>query len=172
MKAVKWLDQHFEEFLLCVLLLIMFLVTMLQITMRTFSNSLPWAEELTRYCLIYSGFLSLGYTVQNNSILKVDILTGMFPTFLQKILEVVLLLVTGLIFGYLFYESIDLVQKIKATNQISSALRLPMYMLYTATLSGFFLGTLRCVQGLFLKVTGFFPSKQVELDGTTGGNSL
>lgn len=170
MKGLKWLDRHFEESLLCLLLLVMFVIMMIQIVLRAMGNSLPWAEELTRDCLIFSGFLSLGYTIQKNTILKVDIITGLFPQRIQKVLGVLLLLVTGLTFGYLFYESIGLVQVIKGTNQISSALRFPIYLLYVTTVIGFFFGTLRCIQGMIQMIRGFF--RQDDGAQTEGGEPV
>jgi len=180
MNVIKWLDEHFEEFFLCILLIVMFVVMMAQVALRTFGNSLSWAEELTRYCLICSGFLSLGYTVRKDTILKVDIVTSMFPAKIQKLLNVLLFAITGIIFGYLFFESLGLVSAIKATNQISSALRLPMYILYVVCSIGFFLGTVRCAQSVIQKIMHFSDSegpktnleKELEQTREEGGESV
>lgn len=180
MKALKLLDKHFEEIIMCVLLTLMFTIMMVQVVMRMADNSLPWAEELTRYCLIYSGFLSIGYTVRKDTILKVDILTSAFPEAVQKVLNIVLLAVTGATFGFLFLHSIELVGKIKATNQLSSALRFPMYLLYIAAVIGFLLGVVRCIQGIIIRIktfrTGDVPKtnilKELELNNVQGGDEL
>lgn len=172
MKIWKWVDQHLEESLMCLLLTVMFLVMMAQVVLRTFGNSLSWAEELTRYCLICSGFLSLGYTVHKQTILKVDIVTSLLPQGMQRVLDLLLYLVTGLVFGFLLWESISLVGAIKATNQLSSALRFPIYLLYVSCVVGFLLGTLRCVQVLVDKLLHF---RQVPPSGpqphTKGGDA-
>jgi len=175
MKALKWLDKHFEESIMCVLLTCMFVIMMVQILMRMAGNSLPWAEELTRDCLIYSGFLSMGYTVRKDTILKVDILTSAFPKAVQKVLDVVLLIVTGSTFGFLFFHSIELVGKIKATNQLSSALRFPIYLLYVAAVVGFLFGAIRCIQSIIVKIKTFSTSTapktnlEKELENTAAG---
>ena len=51
MKAVKWLDRHFEEILLVTLLFIMMIIMGIQIVARyALGNSLSWSEEITRFC--------------------------------------------------------------------------------------------------------------------------
>ena len=60
MKAVKWLDRHFEEILLVALLFIMMIIMGIQIVARyALGNSLSWSEEITRFCFIWTGFLSI-----------------------------------------------------------------------------------------------------------------
>jgi len=65
MKVLRWLDDHLEEYILAVLLVTISCVMMLQIIMRyIFNSSLPWPEELTRYCFVWSGFLGIGYSIK------------------------------------------------------------------------------------------------------------
>lgn len=57
MKAIKWLDRHFEEILLVALLFAMMIIMGIQIFARyALSNSLSWSEEITRFCFIWTGF--------------------------------------------------------------------------------------------------------------------
>ena len=46
MRFLKWLDEHFEEYILSGLLVVISVVMMLQVIMRyVFNASLSWAEE-------------------------------------------------------------------------------------------------------------------------------
>ncbi len=68
MKVLKWLDEHLEEALLVVFLVVMCLLTGFQVFMRKVLNSsLTWSEELNRFCYIWSGFLSIGYCIKKGS---------------------------------------------------------------------------------------------------------
>ena len=56
MKVVKWLDEHMEEFLLVILLVVIACVSLLQVIIRKIPwiPSLTWAEEFCRFCWIWS----------------------------------------------------------------------------------------------------------------------
>jgi len=67
MKLVKWLDKHLEEILLVALLFVMMIIMGIQILARyALGNSLSWSEEITRFCFIWTGFLSISYCVKNS----------------------------------------------------------------------------------------------------------
>mgnify|MGYP004463633691 FL=1 len=52
-KALKWLDDNLEEFLLVLLLLGMAVIMGIQVFSRfALKESLSWTEELTRYLFI------------------------------------------------------------------------------------------------------------------------
>lgn len=71
MKAVKWLNRHAEEVLLVIMLIAMLLVEVAQIFMRrVMGASLSWAEEIVRYLFVWFGFLSISFTIQNQSALR------------------------------------------------------------------------------------------------------
>ena len=73
MKLVKWLDKHLEEILLVALLFVMMIIMGIQILARyALGNSLSWSEEITRFCFIWTGFLSC--------ILRRPVATGAFAS--------------------------------------------------------------------------------------------
>ena len=73
MKLVKWLDKHLEEILLVALLFVMMIIMGIQILARyALGNSLSWSEEITRFCFIWTGFLSISYCVKNSKSIKIE----------------------------------------------------------------------------------------------------
>lgn len=56
MKVVKWLDEHMEEFLLVILLVVIACVSLLQVIIR----KIPWIPSLTRR---RSSAVSVGFGV-------------------------------------------------------------------------------------------------------------
>lgn len=59
MKAIKWLDENFEEFIMIIFLILLTCIMMLQVVMRYFfHNPLSWAEEACRYSFVYSVMLA------------------------------------------------------------------------------------------------------------------
>jgi TRAP-type C4-dicarboxylate transport system permease small subunit len=148
-RIFKWLDEYFEEYVLLALLAVISCVMLLQVCMRfIFNNSLPWPEELTRYCFIWSTFISISYCVKKRTMLRIDLLAQALPRILRHSLEIVTELIVFVFFGYLFFNSIDVVKAIYASGQISPANGIPMYLIYIATTVGFALTLVRCIQSI------------------------
>ncbi len=147
MKVLKWLDEHLEEYVLSGLLVVISVVMMLQVIMRyVFNSSLSWAEEASRYAFVWSALVSIGYSIKENSILKVDTLIEILPAGLKHLLIMLINIAVTLFFGYLFISSIPAVQRVMMTGQTSPALKIPLGWIYFAAIAGFFLATVRSIQ--------------------------
>jgi len=158
-RLLKWLDDNLEETLLMILLVAISVVMMAQVIMRYFfRQSMSWPEEFCRFCFVYSGFLSMGYCVKKGKMLKVDILLGLFPAVMQKVLDLLSRLVTLAFFVYLTYHSYFAVVKSMQGGNKSAAMELPMWIIYASVLIGSFLASVRQVQDL----VGFFKPKKEE----------
>ena len=150
-RVLKWLDENLEETLLMILLVAITVVMMAQVIMRyCFRSSMPWPEEFCRFCFVYSGFLSMGYCVKKGKMLKVDILVGFFPAVVQKILDLAGRIVTFLFFGYLsFYAYLATMNSMRGGMR-STAMEIPMWIIYASVLIGAVLGCIRQGQDLYL----------------------
>lgn len=150
-KVVYWLDEHFEESLLLILLAVLSCTMMLQVIMRyVFSNALPWAEELCRYCFVYTGFISIPYTVKKGIGIKVDVIYRLFPGFIKKVLNFFYEILQLVFYGYLCYSSIAVVEGAIANGAKSSALRIPLSCIYIILPIGFGIASIRLIQKLVL----------------------
>ena len=88
MKVLKWLDEHLEEALLVVFLVVMCLLTGFQVFMRKVLNSsLTWSEELNRFCYIWSGFLSIGYCIKKGTEIRIDMAVNALPRRLRAAVD-------------------------------------------------------------------------------------
>ena len=149
MKFWKWLDENFEEAILMIFLVIMSVVMMAQVIMRYFFKaSMPWPEEFCRMMFVFSGFLSMGYCVRKNKMLKVDILLGFFPEWLKNVIDWVGKIVTLLFFAYLAVKSWDTVQAQKMLNMTTPAMGWPWWMVYASVTVGAALGVIRQIEDL------------------------
>ena len=61
MKALKWLDEHFEEIFLVIFLVLITCVSLIQVIFKKvpFLASLTWTDEFCRYMWIWTVFMSL-----------------------------------------------------------------------------------------------------------------
>ncbi len=151
MKGLRFLDRNFEAIFLAVLIGVIAFNTCLQCFMRYIMKSpLPWTDELSKYCLIYSGFLSVGYCVRNHAMIRVNIIEALIPKRAYAILSMFVTALMLIFFILLFSASIKVFRDFFTSKALSPALQIPMYYLYGGGLFGFALGIIRCVQSLII----------------------
>ena len=157
MKTIKWLDEHFEETLLVILLVLISFVELIQVIVRNvpFIPALKWAEEFCRFCWIWSVFLSLPYTIRKASMLRVTVLLDLMPPKVKNVINIIVDLVTAATMCLLGVNSISVIQKIIKSGETSPAMKWPMWIIYSMMLVGFFLATLRGLQQAYIHIKRF-----------------
>ena len=149
MKAIKWVYAHAEEVVLCILLTVIVLVSGVQVVTRyVFNNSLTWSEELCRYLYVWSGFMTVSYCIHNGSIIKIDTVVMFLPKAVQKALDVVTTIVSFVVVVLLFKASLGVVGNVMATGQLTSAMRLPIWLVYICAPIGYGCIVIRLVEHL------------------------
>lgn len=157
MKVLKWLDAHFEETILCILLVIITCVSLLQVVIRKvpFIPALTWAEEFCRFCWIWSVFLSLPYTLRMGNMLRVTALLDILPEVVRKTLNLIVYALTTVCMALLGFYSIFVVQGIYVSGETSPAMLWPMWIVYSMMLVGFFLAVVRGIQQIVIHAKNF-----------------
>lgn len=161
MKVIKWLDEHFEETILIVLLVMISCVELIQVIFRNlpFVPALTWAEEFCRFCWIWSVFLSLPYTIRKGSMLRVNVLLDVFPQKVRTVLNIFVDLVTTASMILLGVTSISVIDKIMKSGETSPAMCWPMWIIYSVMFLGFFGGAVRGLQQAYLHIRHFNDKK-------------
>lgn len=156
MKVFKWLDMHFEETLLVILLILIAFIELIQVIIRNIPwiPALTWAEEFCRFCWIWSVFLSLPYTIRNASMLRVSAVLDAVPEKAKRILNISADVITALVMLLLGVNSIGVVKSIAFSGEKSPAMLWPMWIVYSIILAGFLGGFLRAVQMTVLHLKG------------------
>ena len=148
-KAWKVLDQHLEEAILGVFLLLITAVIFIQIIFRyAISSSLIWPEEFARYCLVCSTIFSLAYCMRKGIMMKIDIVANLLPKSVRNVLNFAIYLLSFCLYLYLFYYSIDVARTAADTSQKSAAMQIPMSLIYwicTFALALTVFRTLQCI---------------------------
>lgn len=163
MKIVRWLDNHFEEALLAILLVIIVVVSFMQVVIRKVPSipALTWAEEFCRFCWIWSVFLSVPYTIRKGSMLRVSVLLDILPDTLHKIVNIVVEVITTLSMALLAFYSVGVVNDIRLSAETSPAMLWPMWIIYSMMLIGFSLAVIRGIQQIVIQVTHFKGGKSI-----------
>jgi TRAP-type C4-dicarboxylate transport system permease small subunit len=157
MKVIKWLDEHAEEALLVILLVVIACVSLLQVIVRKlpFIPSLTWAEEFCRFMWIWSVFLSLPYTIRKSNMLRVSVLLDMLPQVARKIINILVDLITAGCMLLLAVYSVQVVRDIMLSGETSPAMQWPMWIVYLVMLIGFVWAFLRGIQMAVIHVMHF-----------------
>lgn len=152
MKVLKWLDQNLEEVLLAALLVVLTSLITLNVILRyALGSGITWSEEVCRYTLVFSCFISIPHWVRRGSGIAVDLVVQMAPEKVKKILRICTTTLTLLFFAFLFTASVSLFFSVAATGQRSGAITwLEMKWVYTAPIIGFGLAAIRGIQALGL----------------------
>lgn len=157
MKVLKWLDEHFEETLLVICLILIAVVCLIQVIIRNIPwiPSLQWAEEFCRFAWIWSVFLSLPYTIRKGKMLRVNVLLDLMPHVIRKTINIAVDVVITACMGLLAYYSIDVTAKIASSAELSPAMLWPMSIIYGVMLAGYALGAVRGVQMTIIHIMHF-----------------
>lgn len=168
MKAIKWLDEHFEEAIMVLLLVLIACVELIQVIVRNlpFIPALTWAEEFCRFCWIWSVFVSLPYTIRRGSMLRVSVLLDLFPPKVRNMINILVDLVTGGAMLLLGWHAVGVVRSICLSGETSPAMLWPMWIVYSIMLLGFFLGMLRSLQQAYIHIRSFNTDAMSSLEQT------
>lgn len=146
MKVLKFIDEQFEKWFLIVSLIVMVLVTFIQIVLRWFNAATVWAEEFSRYVMLYQVWVGASYAVHEDAHIRITALIGKLSGGRRRGMDLVVLTLWLLFALWLTVEGCVLVGKIVAMGQVSSAMRIPMTIPYASVPIGGALMTIRLVQ--------------------------
>lgn len=151
MKVLKWLDENFEEKIMASALWGIVVIMGIQVIMRyIFKSSLKWSEEVSRYLFIWMVFIGMSYGIKRKSHMRIDMLEHFFPK-LRKGLEFLADSCFLIFAAYMIGPGISVIKSLIITGQTSPAAEMPMYVVYTGLLVGFFLVLFRIVQKYILR---------------------
>lgn len=129
LKPIDWLEDA-----ICVLTLgSVSLIIFGQVISRYFFEYTPiWSEELSRFLVVWSIFIGVAIGVRKNQHIGVDAIIRFLPHKLKLASEVLLNLIGIVVIGILVYTSITFIQHTREFEQLSPAMRIPMYIPYIA----------------------------------------
>ena len=156
------MDAQFERLRCAISRGILTFVMLLQIVMRyVFQHSLSWPEEFSRYCFVYITFLTFGYCIQHDSMLRLDIIKEVLPKKAWDVLQVIVILISAAFFLIMLLYSFDLLQSMRETGRVSAALGIPYFYIYLSTTVGFALALFRTAQRIWRALAGHFKKGEV-----------
>lgn len=146
-KAIHWLDEYFEEFLMVLFLAAMTIIMGIQVFSRYILGiSLSWSEEITRYLFIWSAFLSVSLCTKKCISIKIDQFIQLFPKRGKSLFKLLNLTIEFIFFVYLVPFSFIYLRSTVESGQVSPAMGLPMYYVQSAPFICFIITAFRIAQ--------------------------
>jgi C4-dicarboxylate transporter DctQ subunit len=155
MKLGKYLFDHLEHYLLAAFMAAITVVVFIQVAARQLGNSLPWSEELTRYLLVWITMIGASEGVKRASHVGVEVFTMLLPLKLRKLVNI-LSLAVSLAFCVLVVRYSFLIIRLQiVNNQITPAMRIPIWFAYAALPVGSVLMSIRYIQVIIRSIKEF-----------------
>lgn len=148
-KKFKWYDE-IESSICVVILTVMLAVLFYQVVARYgFGVTNAWCDELSRYALVWFGYLSACYAIVHNAHIKIDLFLKVWPRSwrdgIQK-LSYVVFLVYALVVAYF---SAEWLYGLMRSGAITLGLRLPMALFCAIVPISHVIMALRLVQLIY-----------------------
>ena len=142
-KMLKHLND-FEEHILAFLLPVM-CITICIATFSRFTNIfiITWAEELTRYCMVWMTYFGISAAAKRGEHFCVTVFADMLPVAFQKVISVIRMILL-LVFTFVVTKyGFTILENQLGMKQISPSLNWPMWGVYSVIIIGSVLMTIR-----------------------------
>ena len=142
----RWLD-NIEEYILLFLFPLMVIVVFVATCVRYLTvMSLPWAEEVARYSMVWIAYIGASLGIKRNAHLGVEAVLLLLPQGTRKYFDYLRYLIIILFNVLIAYYTFQIIQSQISTEQVSPSLRIPMWFAYGAVPVGAVLMAWRCIQ--------------------------
>lgn len=140
--------RKIEETFTAVLLLIITFLLFINVVLRVFGLSIDWAEEFSRYSIIWITFIGGSICIYKGAHIGIDSITALLSS-KGKIFLSIFTIIVSLVFSVIFTaKTFNLVKVTFITGQLSSTLEVPMWIVYAAMPVGGVLMIIRFLQSL------------------------
>ena len=147
MNALKKFFDNFEEIVVVPPVAVMSAVIIVQVFFRyVLKESLSWSEELARYIMVWVTFVGASIGVKRGAHVGVEMLVTALPKNVQAIVKYLGLIISIIFCIVVIVASLGIIQRQFTGNQVSPAMRIPMWWAYAAVPAGAFLMTVRFIQ--------------------------
>lgn len=130
MKNTKFIVSHLEEFLSCILFIVMCFSVALGVMARFFDLSLVWTDELARYTFIWSVLIGSVVVFKHKKHIAVELFENVFP---EKVTLALRMLVhVALLFLFFILVRYGWMLTLQTWKVPSTSLQIPTGLVYLA----------------------------------------
>lgn len=132
MKKVLKMIVNLDILISCVALVILIAVTFSNAILRYFFNApYQWGEEVQMILIVWLIWFGGSCAFRTGNQICVDILLGLLPKGMQKVIHVVIFLISAAVLAFLMVQGIAYVEQLADTNRITETLHIPRVVVYS-----------------------------------------
>ena len=138
----------------CLAMAVLIFVTFFAVVMRYFiSRPITWGEEVQLFCIVVVVFFGAGAGFRTGSHVAIDFLVDLLPRKMQKIVGVIIYLVSIIVLVYFLVQSFFFAQQMYTTQRTTDILNIPFYIIYAAFPIGCLLMIANYTLSVYLRLT-------------------
>jgi len=157
MQILRFADRiwvEIERFILSVTTILMSLMLVSNAISRYFFNkSWPFTEEIGKMGVLILTFMGLGYAARKGMHIEMSGLFDMMSQKVQRILRIFINIVSFIILGICTVLAFQYVKHVYDLNQVSTILRIPLYLVMLVIPLGFLLASIRYLVDFLISLT-------------------
>jgi len=164
MKLLLAKINNIENYILLITFPLMLLFVFSATVSRTFDlGSIMWAEEASRYLMIWLAFAGIGLGFKKNAHLGLSFVVNKFSQKVQRILYFVRAIIIALFGVLISYYTYSLIMTQIYNPQLSPSLGIPIWWVYLAILFGSVLIIIRSLQMSWASIKNEIYAEDAEL---------
>jgi len=141
---INLLFEKLEAFIVTFGILLMMLNTVANALGRyLFNHSFYFSEELNQFLIVIITFVGFSYAVRKGRNIRMTAIYDMLSTKKKKSLSIFIAITSSMLMFYLTYQAYFYVLDLHEINRLSSALQIPVYLVYSIIPIGFFIAGLQ-----------------------------
>ena len=147
MKLLRFLNDHFEEYLLVVLMVVEVVVVFAQVVTRyVFHSPLAWSEELARYMFIWLVWIGAAYATKLRKNIIIDVVASKFKGATKLISEIINFVLFVALMLFMLWTTSTVMMQVYESNSIGTGTHLPMWIVWLSLPLSMALNLLRYTQ--------------------------
>ena len=147
MKLLRFLNDHFEEYLLVVLMVVEVVVVFAQVVTRyVFHSPLAWSEELARYMFIWLVWIGAAYATKLRKNIIIDVVASKFKGATKLISEIINFVLFVALMLFMLWTTSTVMIQVYESNSIGTGTHLPMWIVWLSLPLSMALNLLRYTQ--------------------------
>jgi len=160
-----------ESFIAVFMLLVMTITVIAGVLMRYFLK-IPnqFGEEIARYSMIIVAFLGVSIGVKHRAHLGITSVVDQLPAKAARIVKLVSDLIATAAFALFTQQSLAFTIQTYNKGQISAGMQMPMWMIYSALVVGFFFSTIRMLIRIYNEYLAQDQNKTMGSDNSADQN--
>ena len=147
MKLLRFLNDHFEEYLLVFLMVVEVVVVFAQVVTRyVFHSPLAWSEELARYMFIWLVWIGAAYATKMRKNIIIDVVASKFKGATKLISEIINFVLFVVLMLFMLWTTSTVMMQVYESNSIGTGTHLPMWIVWLSLPLSMALNLLRYTQ--------------------------